>query len=209
MKHLLLLLALLIPAGCDDPQPPHAGIPDTPPSTTPTYKVRFETSRGDFVIGVHRDWAPRGADRFKELVEAGFFDECRFFRVMRGFMAQFGISGDPAINAQWRSKVIEDDPVRVPNERGTICFATSGKHSRTTQVFISFGDNRRLDQDGFSPFGKVIEGMDTVDALYDGYGEGAPKGGGPHQGRIQEEGNAYLKRDFDRLDYVKRARIVP
>jgi peptidyl-prolyl cis-trans isomerase A (cyclophilin A) len=173
----------------------------------PVYKVRFDTSKGAFVIEVHRDWAPNGADRFYNLVKNGFYDDTRFFRVVSGFMVQFGINGDPSIAGQWRAATIKDDPVKQSNRRGYITFATSGPDSRTSQVFINFADNSALDPQGFSPFGQVTSGMTVVDALFNGYGEGAPSGRGPEQGRIQREGNAYLKREFPKLDYVKKATI--
>jgi peptidyl-prolyl cis-trans isomerase A (cyclophilin A) len=172
------------------------------------FQVKFETSKGDFTVEVQPDWAPRGAERFRELVEAKFFDEARFFRVIEGFMVQFGIHADPEVSSKWRTKTIQDDPVQESNARGMITFATSGPNSRTTQVFINFGDNTFLDSQGFSPFGKVIEGMEVVDSLYNEYGEGAPSGRGPDQGRIQREGNAYLTSEFPELDYVKTARII-
>jgi peptidyl-prolyl cis-trans isomerase A (cyclophilin A) len=172
-----------------------------------SYKARFETSKGAVVIRVTRDWTPNGADRFYNLVKNGFYDDTRFFRVISGFMVQFGISGDPAIATPWRTATIKDDPVRQSNQRGFVTFATSGPDSRTTQVFINFADNSSLDGMGFSPFGQVISGMGAVDALYSGYGEGAPRGRGPDQGRIQHEGNAYLARDFANLDYVKKASL--
>jgi peptidyl-prolyl cis-trans isomerase A (cyclophilin A) len=172
-----------------------------------TYKARFTTSKGDFVVEVTRDWAPQGADRFYNLVKHGFFSEARFFRAIEGFMVQFGINGDPAVSAKWREATIPDDPVKQSNKRGFVTFATSGKNSRTTQLFINFGNNATLDSMGFSPFGKVVTGMDVVDAVYKGYGEGAPSGSGPNQGRIQGEGNAYLNRDFPKLDWVKEAKI--
>jgi peptidyl-prolyl cis-trans isomerase A (cyclophilin A) len=172
------------------------------------YKVQFDTSKGIVVIEVHRDWAPNGADRFYNLVKNGFFDNVRFFRVVAGFMVQFGINGDPKLSAVWREARIKDDPVMKSNVRGAITFATAGPDTRTTQVFINFGDNSRLDKDGFAPFGIVITGMDVVDKLYSGYGEGAPAGKGPEQGRIQKEGNAYLTSAFPNLDYVKKATIV-
>jgi len=171
------------------------------------YKVRFDTSKGPFVVEVHRDWAPNGADRFYNLVKNGFFDDARFFRVISGFMVQFGINGDPAVSAPWRNATMKDDPVRQSNKRGYITFATAGPDSRTSQVFINFADNSRLDGQGFAPFGQVTSGMNIVDALHSGYGEGAPSGRGPDQGRIQREGNAYLKKDFPNLDYVKKATI--
>jgi peptidyl-prolyl cis-trans isomerase A (cyclophilin A) len=173
------------------------------------FNVKFETSKGDFVIEVHRDWSPKGADRFHELVTQGFYDDVRFFRVLDGFMAQFGINGDPAVSSKWRVSTIQDDPVRKSNTRGFVSYAMAGPNTRTTQIFINYGDNRSLDGQGFSPFGEVVSGMDVVDALHSGYGEGGPRGKGPNQGRIQSEGNAYLKKDFPSLDYVKRAAIQP
>jgi peptidyl-prolyl cis-trans isomerase A (cyclophilin A) len=171
------------------------------------YKAKFETSKGVFVLEVTRAWAPRGADRFYNLVKNGFFDNARFFRVISGFMVQFGINGDPAVSAKWRDANIQDDPVRQSNRRGMITFATAGANTRTTQVFINFADNSNLDGMGFAPFGKVVSGMKVVDALYAGYGEGAPRGNGPDQGRLQAQGNAYLMKDYPRMDYIKKATI--
>ena len=172
-----------------------------------SYKARFDTSKGVFVIEVRRDWAPAGADRFYNLVKNGFYDNSRFFRVVSGFMVQFGINGDPKFSTQWRTATIKDDPVQQSNKRGYITFATSGPDSRTTQVFINFADNSGLDRQGFSPFGQVVSGMNIVDTLYSEYGDGPPRGRGPDQGRIQTEGNNFLIRDFPRLDYVKKATI--
>ena len=170
------------------------------------YKAKFSTSKGDFVIEVHREWAPQAADRFYNLVKVGFYDDERFFRVVEGFMVQWGINGDPAVNAVWREAKIQDDPVKQSNKRGFVTFATSGPNARTTQVFINFVDgNTRLDAMNFSPFGKIVQGMEIVDSLYKGYGEGAPRGNGPDQGRVQSQGNEYLKKDFARLDFVKSA----
>jgi peptidyl-prolyl cis-trans isomerase A (cyclophilin A) len=171
------------------------------------YKAKFDTSKGVFVIEVTRDWAPNGADRFYNLVKNGFYDNVRFFRVISGFMVQFGISGDPKISAPWRDARIADDPVKQSNKRGTITYAMAGPNTRTSQVFINFADNANLDKSGFSPFGRVLSGMDVVDKLNAEYGEGAPRGRGPDQGRIQAEGNAYLQRDFGKLDFVKKATI--
>jgi peptidyl-prolyl cis-trans isomerase A (cyclophilin A) len=168
-----------------------------------TYKARFETSAGVFVVQVNRDWAPIGADRFYNLVKNGFYDEVRFFRVLDGFMAQFGMSGNPGVQAAWRNAQLKDDPVKQSNKRGYITFATAGPNSRTTQVFINFEDNAPLDKQGFAPFGQVIEGMDVVDKLYSGYG----RNNVPDQGRITKEGNAYLAKEYPRLDYVKKATI--
>ncbi len=172
-----------------------------------TYKAKFDTSKGVFIVEVHRDWAPNGADRFYNLVKNGFYDNARFFRVVSGFMVQFGINADPKLSALWREARIKDDAVRQSNKRGLITFATAGPNTRTTQVFINFGDNTGLDRQGFAPFGQVVPGMNVVDALYSGYGEGAPSGQGPDQGRIQQEGNAYLVKEFGKLDYIKKATI--
>jgi peptidyl-prolyl cis-trans isomerase A (cyclophilin A) len=162
-----------------------------------TVRVRFETSKGPFVVEAYRAWAPNGVDRFYQLAKNGFFDDERFFRVISGFMAQFGVSGDPAVNDAWKERSMPDDPVVHSNERGTVTFAAKGSpNSRSTQLFISFRDNANLDGMGFAPIGRVTEGMAVVDSLYSGYGEGAPEGSGPDQFKAQAEGNAYLKRDF-------------
>ncbi|CBN77817.1 Peptidyl-prolyl cis-trans isomerase, cyclophilin type [Ectocarpus siliculosus] len=166
----------------------------------PSY-VKFDVQlsdeeSGSFVVEVRPDWAPLGAARFILLSKAGFFEDCRFFRVLKGFVAQFGINGDPAVQAKYRGAVMQDDPVTQSNKRGTVVFATSGKNSRTTQLFINFGDNTFLDKSGFSPIGR-------------GYGEGAPQGNGPNQGKIQSQGNAYLKGSFPKLSYIKSATSVP
>ena len=175
-----------------------------------SFKARFETSKGSFTVEVTRSLAPNGADRFYSLVRAGYFTDVEFFRVVSGFMCQFGIHGDPKVAAAWRAARIPDDPVKGSNGRGAITFATAGPNTRTTQLFINFVDNSSsLDGMGFAPFGKVIEGMDVVDKIYSGYGEGAPRGAGPDQGRIQQEGNAYLKKEFPKLDYIKSAAIRP
>jgi peptidyl-prolyl cis-trans isomerase A (cyclophilin A) len=173
------------------------------------YKAKFETSKGDFVIEVHREWAPLGADRFYNLVQGGFYDDCRFFRVVKGFMAQFGINGDPKVQANWVGAKIQDDPVKGSNKRGFVTYAMGGPNSRTSQIFINYIDNSRLDGMGFAPFGQVVQGMDIVDALHSGYGDGPPSGTGPNQGRIQSEGNAYLSKEFPKLDWVRKASIVP
>ena len=181
-----------------------AGLTEQAP---PTFKANFDTSKGTFVIEVHRDWAPNGADRFYNLVKNGFYDDVRFFRVIPGFMAQFGIHGNPVVATAWRGAPIKDDPVKQSNKRGFVTFATAGPNTRTTQLFINFGDNASLDKQGFSVFGQVTSGMDVVDKIHGGYGEGAPRGKGPDQGRTQSEGNAYLMKEFPRLDYIKSATI--
>ena len=169
-----------------------------------TYKAKFDTSKGVFVIEVHRDWAPVGADRFYNLVKNGFYDDVRFFRVLDGFMAQFGMNGDPKVQGVWRSANLTDDPVKGSNKRGYVTFAkASTPNSRSTQVFINFVDNTNLDAQGFAPFGQVVTGMDVVDKLYSGYG----RNNVPDQGRIMAEGNAYLNKDYPKLDYIKAATI--
>ena len=172
------------------------------------FRVRFETTKGPFVVEVTRAWAPRGADRFFNLVRAGYYDDVAFFRVIEGFMVQFGINGDPRVNAVWREARIPDDPVTQSNRRGMVTYAMAGPDTRTTQLFINFKNNASLDAQGFAPFGRVVEGLSVVDSLYSGYGEGAPRGMGPDQGRVQGEGNAYLRGSFPRLDFVKTARVV-
>ncbi len=193
------------------PSGPHPGLRDPSLATgqaPSSFRARFETTRGDFTIEVQRDWAPRGADRFYNLIQIGYFDDIAFFRVISGFIAQFGLHGDPAVNAAWKDARIQDDSVAQSNQRGYVSFATGGPNTRTTQLFINFANNARLDTMGFSPFGRVVEGMDVVDALYADYGEGAPHGSGPAQPLIGREGNAYLKSRFPQLDYIKRAYLV-
>jgi peptidyl-prolyl cis-trans isomerase A (cyclophilin A) len=173
-----------------------------------TYDVKFETTKGDVLIKVTRSWAPNGADRFYNLVKIGYFDDTAFFRVLPGFMAQFGINGNPEVNRIWKNSQIPDDPVKESNRRGYLTFATAGPDTRTTQLFINFADNSRLDGQGFAPIGKVVKGMDVVDSIYAGYGEGSPQGKGPNQGFIQGGGNQYLKKFFPQLDYITNASIV-
>jgi peptidyl-prolyl cis-trans isomerase A (cyclophilin A) len=183
--------------------------PDALKETAPaTYNVQFDTSAGAFVVKVTRAWAPHGADRFYNLVKNGFYDDARFFRVIEGFMVQFGIHADPAVSALWRGAQIPPDPVKQSNKRGYITYAMGASpNTRTTQVFINFADNSNLDKMGFAPFGEVVSGMDVVDKIYSDYGEGAPRGKGPEQGRIQMEGNAYLTKAFPKLDYIKKASV--
>jgi peptidyl-prolyl cis-trans isomerase A (cyclophilin A) len=208
--------------------PPSAAAPPTAPSTAPVhhaaseldpalatqrapdvFQARFATSNGVFVIEVHRDWAPNGADRFYNLVKLGVYDDSRFFRAISGFMVQFGLPGDPLVAAKWKDANIPDDPARQSNTRGFVSFAQTGNpNSRTTQVFVDYGDNSKLDASNFAPFGKVVDGMDVVSTLYKGYGEGAPSGNGPSQDRIQSEGNAYLDAEFPKLDRILSAQVV-
>lgn len=174
------------------------------------FRVKIETTKGDVLILVNRSWAPNGVDRFYNLVRIGYYDEVAFYRVIRGFMAQCGFNGDPDVSAAWATATINDDPVTQANTRGMVTFAQPGKpNARSAQIFINFGDNTYLkDHGAFAPFGKVLSGMDVMESIYSGYGEGAPRGNGPTQGRIARDGNAYLKKDFPHLDYITRATIV-
>lgn len=178
--------------------------PSTLKETAPdTFQAQFDTTKGKFTVKVTRSLAPIGADRFYNMVRSGFFKDIAFFRVVPGFMCQFGIHSDPAVSAKWRAASITDDPVKGSNKRGTITFATAGPNTRTTQLFINFVDNTSLDGAGFAPFGEVVEGMAVVDKINAQYGET------PNQNHIQMEGNAYLKKDFPNLDYIKSVTIVP
>jgi peptidyl-prolyl cis-trans isomerase A (cyclophilin A) len=180
-----------------DPSKASAKAPDV-------FKAKFTTTKGDVVVEVHRAWAPNGADRFYNLVKMGFYDDTRFFRAIDGFMVQFGISGDPTVSTKWRNATISDDPVTQSNKRTFVSFATRGPNSRTTQVFVDYGDNARLDGMGFSPFGQVTQGMDVLDKLYKGYGESASQ----NQPAIESQGNSFLDTKFPQLDTIKHAEIV-
>ncbi len=223
-----VVLAALFAAGCSSQpdaaksaaeeraqsaqQPPAE--PATPPPAAPeekkaaepaapdanTFRVRFNTSKGPFVVEVHRDWAPLGAQRFEELVKAGYFNGARFFRVVPNFVVQFGLAGDPAVTKKW-DRPIKDDPVAQTNRVGSVVFATAGPNTRTTQLFINLRSNQFLDDQGFAPFGMVVEGMDVVQSIYPGYGEN------PDQGQITTRGNAYLNAAFPKLDYIQTATI--
>ena len=208
-KQTLLLTVLLAVAGAQsgalrDPKHPLWSRP-----SPEVYRVIVETSRGKFVMEVNRALAPRGADRFYHLVETGFYDNSRFFRVIAGRFAQFGIPGDPPVGAVWRNASFPDDPVRASNVRGTFAFAMTGPDARTTQIYINTADQTRQDADGFAPFGKVVEGMDVVDSLYSGYGERSGSGmRAGRQGPLFEGGNVYLDREFPLLDRLVTARIT-
>jgi peptidyl-prolyl cis-trans isomerase A (cyclophilin A) len=202
---LLLSLALTAPASAQTAAArPPAAVPDS-------FLVTFATSRGNFYMMARTSWSPLGVARFHELVTAKYYDDVFFFRVVRNFVAQFGLSGDSAVNAAWSAKRIGDDSVRHSNTQYTVSFARSGRGTRTVQLFINLRDNARLDVDGgfgFPPIGEVMSGMSVVDSLYSGYGEAAPSGRGPQQGLIRNRGNAYLRADFPQLDYIKTARIT-
>ena len=200
---LFTLLALPIVAGACKDKPP------TPARTAPvgpapdSFRVAFETTRGNFVVEVKRAWSPTGADRFYDLAAEGFFDENRFFRVLPGFIAQFGVNDDKKLNEKWEAKTIADDPVIESNAHGTIVFASDGPNSRSHQLFINLADNKNLDKQGFSPIGRVVAGMSVADSIYSGYGET------PSYHLLATLGNSYLKRMFPRLDYIKTARMLP
>jgi cyclophilin family peptidyl-prolyl cis-trans isomerase len=184
-------------------------VPAQPPHAPEVFQVRFETSQGAFVVEVHREQSPHGADRFHELVAAGYFDGSRFFRVVPGFIAQFGVAGDPKVTAAWKDRTIPDDPVRQSNTRGTIAYAMTGPNTRATQLYVNLADNSRLDAQGFAPIGRVTSGIDVVERLYGGYGEtsgGGMRGG--KQGEMLKGGNAWLDANFPKLDHLLRARII-
>jgi peptidyl-prolyl cis-trans isomerase A (cyclophilin A) len=210
------LAGLSVPAAAEDKEKaPAAAAPSlTEPAkltekAPDTFKVKVATTKGDIVIEVTRAWAPNGADRFYNLVKAGYFSDIAFFRAISGFMCQFGIHGDPAVSAAWRDAKIPDDKGgAASNTEGMVTFATAGPNTRTTQLFINLANNARLDSMGFTPFGRVVEGMDVVKKLNTEYGEGAPQGRGPNQGKVQMMGNAYLKKEFPNLDYIKSAELV-
>lgn len=172
------------------------------------YKVRLQTTKGNVILLIHRDWAPHGADHFYELVKMGFYDDNRFFRAVRGFVVQFGMNGDPQVNGDWSDITIPDDPPKMSNKTGTITFANSGPDTRATQVFINLADNTRLDSMDFLPFGEVIEGMENVERLYTGYGDGPPNGDGPDQSDIAATGNAFLDHHFPELDRLEKATVI-
>jgi peptidyl-prolyl cis-trans isomerase A (cyclophilin A) len=189
-----------------EPAPPPAAPAKAPEAPAPgaapdTYKVKFTTSKGPFIVEVHKAWAPKGAQRFYELIKAGYYNNNRFFRVVPNFIVQFGMAADPAMTRKW-DKQFPDDPVSQTNRVGSLTFATAGPNTRTTQLFINLKSNQMLDSQGFAPFGMVVEGMSVVESLYKGYGEA------PDQGQIRASGNAYLTANFPKLDYIKTAEIM-
>ncbi len=201
---LLLAPALALLAAC-------AKKPAADPPAPATYRVLLQTTKGDVVILVHRDWSPIGADHFYRLVQAGFYNDNAFFRALPNFVVQWGINGNPKINKQWSEITIKDDPPKVSNKIGTIVFAKTGEpDSRTTQVFINLRDNSAsLDPQGFTPFGEIVQGMENIEQIYMGYGDGPPHGQGPDQEAISQNGNAYLRQNYPKLDYIKSATIIP
>ncbi|MFQ5537808.1 MAG: peptidylprolyl isomerase [Gemmatimonadota bacterium] len=211
---LLSSLSVLAAGGCGEsgkaPEQPTNPLlyPKRLTETAPsTFRARFETSAGEFVIQVHRDWAPRGADRFYNLVKNGYYDDQRIYRVVDGFIAQWGIHGVPLVDYQWHDELLLDDPVKVSNTRGRVTFAKGGANSRTTEVFINLKDNPDLDERGFAPFGEVVDGMEVVDAFYAGYGDGPPRGEGPYQAQAHAQGNEYFDAEYPELTRILRASV--
>jgi len=199
-------------APADEEFGPHPGLrsPALVQGQAPAvFSVRFETTKGDFTMECRREWAPRGVDRFFNLVQVGYFEEVAFYRVLEGYIVQFGTHGNPEVTQIWSAASIADDPVKIPNEQGTLTFAQEAPNSRTTQLFINLADNSsELDPYGLAPICRVIEGMDTVDSIYSGYGEMHPKGEGPRPNLLQKLGNKYLRRQFPEMDYIRQAVIV-
>ena len=211
MRKILLVLACVVLAGCSTEKKETSESPKSAAKkpTPEKFKVRFDTTKGTFDMDCTREWAPNGADRMYELVQQGFFDDSRFFRVIKGFMVQFGLSKDPKQNELWSQLQILDDPVKQSNKRGYVTFAKRGPNTRTTQIFINFVDNPMLDGQGFAPVCVVSDdGMQVVDKLYNVYGESIPRGNGPEQGKIMAMGNEYLTRNFPNLDAITTAKIV-
>lgn len=205
-------VAVALVVACAQPQPLLQPSPDPAVALAPdSFTVDFETSKGTFTVMARRAWAPHGVDRLHHLVASGFYDDTRFFRVIRGFVAQFGLPADPAMAAIWKERTIPDDPVKASNVRGTVSFARAGRDTRSTQLFVNLRDNSRLDTlggFGFAPVGEVIRGMDVVDSLHSGYGEAMPRGRGPAQDSISRQGNSWLDRNFPELDRIRTARIT-
>jgi peptidyl-prolyl cis-trans isomerase A (cyclophilin A) len=212
VRRLVLLLVLVVAAAGCGGGGSSSSASDSSPLLDPAsltahapgvYDATLHTSKGDVVISVHRAWAPRGADRFYNLVQNGFYDGERLFRVVPDFVVQFGISNDPTVSTAWADATISDDPVKEHNTRGTVTFATAGPETRTTQVFINLADNRQLDSQGFAPFGEVVSGMDVVGKLYSGYGEGPSS----HQEEMTNQGDAYFQQAWPKLDTIEHANV--
>lgn len=203
--HLAFALAIALPGGALRAQ---TAVDPAALAAADSFVVRFETTRGPFDLMVRRAWAPQGAAQLGRAVADGYYDGAAFFRALRGFVVQWGIAADPAMTARWQGRRIPDDPTTESNRRGTVTFASGGPNTRTVQLFVNLRDNARLDAMGFPPIGEVIRGMDVVDALHTGYGEGAPAGRGPSQDRLTAEGEAYLAREFPQLDRIRTARIT-
>ncbi|MGH9618821.1 MAG: peptidylprolyl isomerase [Bryobacteraceae bacterium] len=203
-RRAFLASALALATGCSRKNTVETG------AAPAAYRVQLKTTKGSVILLVHRDWSPRGADHFYELTKAGFYNGDAFFRVVPGFVVQWGVNADPKVNQRWSEISIQDDPPKVSNKAGTIVFAKLRQpDSRTTQVFINLRDNSALlDPQGFTPFGEVVQGMDVIQHLYAGYGDGPPSGNGPNQHQIAAEGNQYLKENFPKLDYIETASVL-
>jgi cyclophilin family peptidyl-prolyl cis-trans isomerase len=197
---LLLLTSTLALLSCKKPPPPVV--------VPPVFRVQFETSQGTFVVEANKSWAPHGVDRFHELVRMRYFDEGRFFRVLTGFIAQFGVHRDFNVHEKWRQFFIVDDPPKEKNLRGTLAFAKSDPGTRSTEIFINLADNAVLDDQAFVPFAKIVDGIGVIDKLYSGYGELRPEGKEIDPGRLEGETNEYLVQHFPKMDYILRARFV-
>ena len=210
MRNLPCLILCLFLAACGPSEEPKTATetkkpnPDAP--APDVFQVNLDTSKGPVIIEVHKDWAPLGVQHFYELVNRGYYDGNRFFRVTHAYV-QFGVNGDPKVSSMWSTANLRDDPVKQSNTKGTVSYAKLGQNSRATQLFINMRDNKDLDKDGFAPIGKVVEGMDAVEAFYSAYGDMPPRGQGPDPTKIETQGNAYLESRFPRLDFVKKATI--
>lgn len=195
--------------GCgESPTTTKKAEPLKPPPMPAVYQVKLETTKGDIIVDIKKEWAPRAAERFYELVNAGYYDEAYFYRTIRNFIAQFGVHRDPKQGQLWRELKFADEPLKISNKRGTLAFAHNGPHTRSTQVFISLRDNSSLDKQSFVPFGRITSGLDIADKLYFAYGELSPKGGGPDGIKAETQGNAYLDSQYPRLDKIRKASIV-
>ncbi len=211
MRWSAIALLIVSLAGCSEQKPAAPAKKEEPrraERAPDKFRVKFDTSKGPFTVEVIREWAPRGADRFYQLTGEKYFDDARFYRVLKKFIAQFGTHPNPKVSALWSQMRIPDDPAKEKNRRGTLAFAKDGPASRTTQIFINLADNRILDQTGFVPFGKIVEGMEAAGQISSFYGELSPKGGGPDPKKLEGLGNEYLIREFPRLDYIRTARLV-
>jgi peptidyl-prolyl cis-trans isomerase A (cyclophilin A) len=197
-----VFVVLLLLAACQKKAEPKIVVPEV-------FRVKFETSQGEFVVEARRAWAPHGVDRFHELLRMHYFDQSRFFRVVPGFIAQFGVHRDFNVHGKWREYFIADDPPQQKNLRGTLAFAMSGGGTRATEIFINLADDPALDQQGFVPFAKVVQGMDVVDKFYAGYGEMRPEGKYIDPTRVEGEANEYLVQRFPNLDYISKTEILP
>ncbi len=200
--------ACLALAGCSSSEPEKKVDVTRTEKAPDTFTVNFDTSKGTVLVEIHRDWAPNGVDHFYTLVKTGYYDGNRFYRVVRDFVAQFGMNGDPKLNQSWANAPIPDDPVRQSNVRGMLTYAaTQMPNSRSTQLFFNLRNNSMLDDKGFAPIGRVSQGMDVVDSFFNGYGDAPPNGEGPDQAKIGSQGNEYLQSQFPRLDFIKKATV--